>query len=69
LTIERNLPVVYETFGQAIPDDIALAQASALVKRAVALGRRQAAVPVEKERLMTEYGSQSPAELRVAGLN
>ncbi|HDZ09934.1 flagellar biosynthesis protein FlhF [Pseudohongiella sp.] len=69
LTIERNLPVVYETFGQAIPDDIAQAQAQVLVKRAVALGRRQASVPVEKERLMTEYGSQSPEELRVAGLN
>ncbi|MEX0737935.1 MAG: flagellar biosynthesis protein FlhF [Pseudohongiella sp.] len=69
LTIERDLPVVYETFGQAIPDDIALAQAQSLVKRAVALGRQQASVPVEKERLMTEYGSRSPAELRVAGLN
>jgi flagellar biosynthesis protein FlhF len=69
LTIERQLPVVYETFGQSIPDDIAVAQAQSLVKRAVALGRRQAAVPVEKERLMSEYGSQSPTELRVAGLN
>lgn len=69
LAIERDLPVVYETFGQAIPDDIAVAQAQTLVKRAVALGRQQATVPVEKERLMTEYGSQSPSELRVAGIN
>jgi flagellar biosynthesis protein FlhF len=56
LAIEQKLPVAYETFGQAIPDDIAVAQATALVRRAVSLGRQQAEVPVERERLMSEYG-------------
>ncbi|MDO9476153.1 MAG: flagellar biosynthesis protein FlhF [Pseudohongiella sp.] len=59
LAIEQKLPVAYETFGQAIPDDIAVAQATALVRRAVALGRAQAEVPVERERMMTEYGGQT----------
>lgn len=67
LTIERGLPIAYETFGQAIPDDIAIAQPQGLVRRAVALGRRQAAVPVEREQLVSEYGAQGPAEIRIAG--
>lgn len=57
LSVESRLPVVYETFGQGIPDDIAVAQANALVRRAVALGRQQAEVPVERERLVNEYGA------------
>lgn len=61
LTVESRLPVVYETFGQGIPDDIAVAQSAALVRKAVALGRRQAEVPVERERLMNDYGGQMGA--------
>jgi flagellar biosynthesis protein FlhF len=66
LAIEQKLPVAYETFGQVIPDDIAVAQATALVRRAVALGRQQAEVPVERERLMSEYGgyAQPASEFR-----
>ena len=58
LTVESQLPVVYETFGQGIPDDIAAAQSTTLVRKAVALGRRQAEVPIERERLMSDYGGQ-----------
>lgn len=58
LAAESSLPVVYETFGQGIPDDIAAAQSAALVRKAVALGRRQAETPVERERLMNDYGGQ-----------
>lgn len=61
LTVESQLPVVYETFGQGIPDDIAVAQSAALVRKAVALGRQQAEVPVERERLMNDYGGQMGA--------
>lgn len=68
LTVESRLPVVYETFGQGIPDDIAVAQSAALVRKAVGLGRRQAEVPVERERLMSDYGGQmmTAAEQRSA---
>lgn len=38
LVIDRCLPVMYETHGQSIPDDIGVAQAHRLVSRAVALG-------------------------------
>lgn len=71
LAVEQKLPVAYETFGQAIPDDIAVAQATALVRRAVSLGRQQAEVPVERERLMSEYGGhavQTPELRRMASL-
>ena len=61
LTAEARLPVVYETFGQGIPDDIAVAQSAVLVRKAVALGRRQAEVPIERERLMNDYGGQLAA--------
>jgi len=67
LTIERGLPIAYETFGQAIPDDIAMAQSQSLVRRAVALGRRQAAVPVERDQLINEYGAEGVAGMRIAG--
>jgi flagellar biosynthesis protein FlhF len=61
LTVEARLPVVYETFGQGIPDDIAVAQSATLVRKAVALGRRQAEVPVEREKLMSDFGGQVEA--------
>ncbi len=38
LVIDRCLPVLYETHGQGIPDDLRVAQAHRLVSRAVALG-------------------------------
>lgn len=68
LVIEQKLPIAYETFGQAIPDDIAVAQATVIVRRAVSLGRQQAEIPVERERLMSEYGgySEPASELRRA---
>jgi flagellar biosynthesis protein FlhF len=56
LCIERQLPVVYETFGQAIPDDLAVADPQSLVKRAVALGRALATVPVDRSKIMNDYG-------------
>ncbi|HBX36649.1 MAG TPA: hypothetical protein DEG76_04875 [Pseudohongiella sp.] len=66
LCIERAVPVVYETFGQAIPDDLAVATAQALVKRAVALGRAQAATPVDRARVMNNFGSQPPSRAAAA---
>ena len=61
LAVESRLPVVYETFGQGIPEDIAVAQATVLVRRAVALGRQQAEEPVERGRLVNEYGASGSA--------
>jgi len=66
LAVESRLPVVYETFGQGIPDDIAVAQATALVRRAVALGRQQAEEPVERGRLVNEYGASGSAGMSSA---
>jgi len=66
LCIDRAVPVVYETFGQAIPDDLAVATAQALVKRAVALGRAQAATPVDRARVMNNFGSQPPSRAAAA---
>jgi flagellar biosynthesis protein FlhF len=66
LCIERQLPVVYETFGQSIPDDLALASGQSLVKRAVALGRAQASIPVDRNRIVNEYGSQTAGNTALA---
>jgi len=54
LVIENALPVVYETHGQNIPDDIKVAQAHNLVSKAVALSVHS---EEERERLMYEFGS------------
>jgi flagellar biosynthesis protein FlhF len=54
LAIESALPVVYETHGQNIPDDIKVAQAHNLVSKAVALSVHS---EEESERLMYEFGS------------
>lgn len=54
LVIEQALPVVYETHGQNIPDDIKVAQAHNLVSKAVALSVHS---DEESERLMMEFGS------------
>lgn len=54
LVIENALPVVYETHGQNIPDDIKVAQAHNLVSKAVALSVHS---EEESERLMYEFGS------------
>lgn len=54
LVIENALPVVYETHGQNIPDDIKVAQAHNLVSKAVALSVHN---EEESERLMYEFGS------------
>ncbi len=54
LVIERALPVVYETHGQNIPNDIKVAQAHNLVSKAVALSVHS---EEESERLMYEFGS------------
>ena len=61
LSIMKGLPVVYETFGQSIPDDIAVAKAPALVKKAIDLGRVLASEPVDKERLVQGFATQSHA--------
>jgi flagellar biosynthesis protein FlhF len=53
LTIDLKLPVVYETHGQGIPDDMRVAQAHNLVSKAVALSVHSAD---EKERLIYEFG-------------
>ena len=54
LVIENSLPVVYETHGQNIPDDIKVAQAHNLVSKAVALSVHN---DEESERLMMEFGN------------
>lgn len=54
LVIENALPVVYETHGQNIPDDIKVAQAHNLVSKEVALSVHS---EEERERLMYEFGS------------
>ncbi len=60
LVIERQLPVVYETHGQSIPDDIKVAQAHNLVSKAVALSIHS---DEENERLMYEFGNVHADEL------
>ncbi len=35
VSIEDNLPVYYETFGQQVPDDISVVEASSLIQRAI----------------------------------
>jgi len=60
LVIDRQLPVVYETHGQSIPDDIKVAQAHNLVSKAVALSIHS---EEENERLMYEFGSVYADEL------
>ena len=60
LVIDRQLPVVYETHGQSIPDDIKVAQAHNLVSKAVALSIHS---EEENERLMYEFGSVYAEEL------
>lgn len=64
LSIMKGLPVVYETFGQSIPDDIAVAKAPALVKKAIDLGRVLASEPVDKDRLMQGFATESNAVFR-----
>ncbi len=54
LVIDRHFPVVYETHGQNIPDDISVAQSHKLVSKAVALSIHS---DEEKERLMYEFGN------------
>ena len=61
LSIMKGLPVVYETFGQSIPDDIAVAKAPTLVKKAIDLGRVLASEPVDKDRLMQGFATESNA--------
>lgn len=55
VVIENALPVIYEGFGQGIPDDIVLARGETIVRRAVQLARQQAALVPDKERLAAEY--------------
>lgn len=50
LVVEQSLPVVYEGFGQGIPDDLVIAQSERIVKRAVLLARQHAAAAPEPER-------------------
>lgn len=40
LAAEKNLPIAYSTIGQAIPDDIAVANSIGLVRRAIELARQ-----------------------------
>lgn len=61
LSIMKGLPVVYETFGQSIPDDIAVAKAPTLVKKAIDLGRVLASEPVDKTRLVQGFATESNA--------
>ena len=61
LSIMKGLPVVYETFGQSIPDDIAVAKAPVLVKKAIDLGRVLASEPVDKTRLVQGFATESSA--------
>ncbi|MDT8428978.1 MAG: flagellar biosynthesis protein FlhF [Pseudomonadales bacterium] len=53
LAIEKNLPIAYETFGQAIPEDIRRAQAHRLISRAVGLASE---AQLDREQLMNEFG-------------
>ena len=62
LVIDHALPVVYETHGQNIPDDIKVAQAHNLVSKAVALSVHS---EEESERLMYEFGSVYGDEMSV----
>lgn len=55
VVIEQSLPVVFEAFGQGIPDDVVLAQSERIIKRAVMLGRQQAGSGPEQERLAADY--------------
>ncbi len=64
LTIDLKLPVVYETHGQGIPDDMRVAQAHNLVSKAVALSVHSAD---EKERLMYEFGGVVTDDTSVSG--
>lgn len=57
VVVEQSLPVVFEAFGQGIPEDLMLAQSERIIKRAVLLGRQQAASAPEKERLAADYAS------------
>ena len=64
LTIDLKLPVVYETHGQGIPDDMRVAQAHNLVSKAVALSVHSAD---EKERLMYEFGGAVADDMGISG--
>ena len=61
LAIDHKLPVAYETFGQAVPDDIRIAQAHRLVSRAVSMSRH---AETDRDQLMNEFANTRPAELR-----
>jgi flagellar biosynthesis protein FlhF len=63
LTIDLKLPVVYETHGQGIPDDMRVAQAHNLVSKAVALSVHSAD---EKERLIYEFGGAVAEETGIS---
>ncbi|WP_339668406.1 flagellar biosynthesis protein FlhF [Dasania marina] len=41
LAVEKNLPVAYSTHGQNIPEDIAIAESTTIVREAIALAKDQ----------------------------
>lgn len=57
VVIEHSLPVVFEAFGQGIPEDLVLAQSARIIKRAVLLGRQQTGSAPEQQRLAADYAS------------
>ncbi len=65
LAVDHKLPIAYETFGQSIPDDIRVAQASRLVSRAVSLSRQ---AETDREQLMSDYASNFLSATRPVSL-
>jgi flagellar biosynthesis protein FlhF len=56
LLIANNLPVAYESHGQSIPGDIAVADAQLLVSRAVQISRHK---PINKEQMVAGFNAAS----------
>ncbi|PCH58211.1 MAG: flagellar biosynthesis protein FlhF, partial [SAR86 cluster bacterium] len=52
LATEKQLPIAYETHGQNIPDDIAVAHGTQLVNKAVELSQR---LELNREQIITEF--------------
>jgi flagellar biosynthesis protein FlhF len=65
LIIDRKLPVAYEGFGQAIPDDLKVADSQSLLNRAVALagdGTESVASGADRDRLIKEFSTVRAVE-------
>lgn len=60
LVIDRSLPLVYETHGQSIPDDIRPAHGKRLISEAVRLARAVDEEGQDQERMRNEFASVWP---------